>query len=155
MDVFGFREANAVAWEVVLPGPIRTRLVSLPALALLKIVSWQDRQYESPRKDAHDLLLILRNYLAAGNEPRLWNEFADWTQEDGFDYELAGARMVGHDVRALLDDKGIERVGVLLSQQASSRMPGRLPAQMDPGNPQRARALLEAMLGGLVESWCK
>ena len=155
MNVFGFREALATAIEVALPGPTRTRVVSLPGLALLKIVCLQDRHYESPRKDAQDLLLILRNYLPAGNEPRLWNQFADWTQEDEFDYELAGARMLGHDVRALLDDDGIERVGGLLSEQASSRTPALLPAQMNPGDPDRARALIDAMLGGVMESWRK
>lgn len=153
MNVFGFREALATAIELVLPGQTRTRVVSLPALALLKIVCWKNRHYESPGKDAQDLLLILRNYLAAGNEPRIWSQFADWTQEDEFDYELAGARMLGHDVRALLDNEGIERVGGLLSEQASSRMPARLPAQMSPADPHRARALIDAMLGGMMESW--
>lgn len=153
MDVFGFREALVTAHEVVLPGDVSTRVLSLPALVLLKIVCWQDRHYKSPRKDAHDLVLILKNYLPAGNQARLFDKFADWMQEDGFDYERAGARLLGHDVRALLDDEGIERVGGLLSEQASSRTPARLPAEMSPADPDRARALLDAMLGGLLETW--
>lgn len=155
MDVFGFREAHATAHEVLLPGPALTHVVSLAALALLKIVCWHDRHYESPRKDAHDLQLILRNYLLAGNEPRLWGEFVDWTQEDAFDYELAGARMLGHDVRQLLDDEGIKRVGGLLSEQADPDTPAILPAEMNPHDPDRARALLDAMLGGIMERWRK
>lgn len=153
MDVFGFREAQASACHVVFPGGVQARVVSLPALALLKTVCWSDRHYASPRKDAHDLLLIMKNYLLAGNEARLFDEFVDWTQEETFDYELAGARMLGHDVRALLDDQGIERVGGLLSEQADTRKPARLPAEMAPGDPDRARALLDAMLGGMMESW--
>ncbi len=153
MDVFGLREAQAGACDVLFPGGVRGRVVSLPALALLKIVCWRDRHYESPRKDAHDLLLIMKNYLLAGNEARLFDEFVDWTQEEAFDYELAGARMLGHDVRALLDDQGIERVGGLLTEQADTRRPARLPAEMAPGDPDRARALLDAMLGGMMESW--
>jgi predicted nucleotidyltransferase len=155
MDVFGFREALATAYAVALPGSVRTRVVSLPALALLKLVCWHDRHYQSPRKDAHDLQLILRNYLYAGNEGRLWAEFVYWTQEDDFDYERAGARMLGHDVRALLDAEGIERVGGLLSEQASSVTPARLPAEMNPAEPDRARALLDAMRGGMLGSWRK
>lgn len=153
MDVFGFREAQANACDVVFPGNVRGRVVSLPALALLKIVCWSDRHYESPRKDAHDLLLIVKNYLQAGNESRLFDEFVDWTQEDTFDYELAGARMLGQDVRTLLDDEGIEKVGRLLSGQADWQTPARLPSEMLPGDPDRARALLEAMLDGMMESW--
>jgi predicted nucleotidyltransferase len=155
MDLFGFREALASACEVVLPGGGRARVVSLPALALLKIVCWRDRHYQSPRKDAHDLLLIVKHYLRAGNEARLYDEFVEWTQEEGFDYELAGSRMLGHDMWALLDDEGIEKIGVLLSEQASTQQPARLPAEMIPADPDRARALLDAMLGGMMESWRK
>jgi predicted nucleotidyltransferase len=153
MDVFGFREAQTSACDVAFAGNVRGRVVSLPALALLKIVCWSDRHYASPRKDAHDLLLIVKNYLQAGNQARLFDEFVDWTQEDSFDYESAGARMLGHDVRVLLDDQGIERVGGLLSEQADTRTPARLPSEMLPGDPDRARALLDAMLGGIMESW--
>jgi len=152
-DVFGFREAQASACDVVFVGGVRGRVVSLPALGLLKIVCWHDRHYESPRKDAHDLMLIVKNYLQAGNQARLFDEFVDWTQEDAFDYEQAGARMLGHDVRVLLDEDGLERVGRLLSEQADPETPARLPSEMAPGDPDRARALLEAMLGGMMESW--
>ena len=155
MDVFGFREALATAHDVVLPDNVRTKVVSLPALALLKIVCWQDRHYHSPRKDAHDLHLILRNYLHAGNEYRLWDEFLDWTQEDDFRYEIAGARMLGHDVRALLDGKSIYRIAGVLSEQADSKIPARLPSEMDAHEPDRARALLDAMLSGVLENWRK
>lgn len=153
MDAFGFREAQASACDVIFPGGVRSRVVSLPALALLKIVCWSNRHYASPRKDAHDLLLIVKNYLQAGNQARLFGEFVDWTQEDSFDYESAGARMLGHDVRKLLDDEGIERVGGLLSEQTDTRRPARLPSEMLPGDPDRARALLDAMVGGIMESW--
>jgi predicted nucleotidyltransferase len=155
MDVFGFREALASAHDVVLPGVVRTKTASLPGLTLLKIVCWQDRHYESPHKDAHDLQLILRNYLLAGNEHRLWDEFAAWTQEDDFEYELASARMLGHDIRALLDADGIYRVAGILSEQADSRTPARLPDEMNPDEPNRARGLLDAMLAGMLESWRK
>ncbi|HEV7801871.1 MAG TPA: nucleotidyl transferase AbiEii/AbiGii toxin family protein, partial [Burkholderiales bacterium] len=148
MDVFGFGEALATALDVVLPGDARTKIVSLPALALLKIVCWEDRHYRSPRKDAHDLHLILKTYLQAGNGHRLWKEFVDWTQEDGFDYGLAGARMLGRDVHVLLDDEGLDRVSGLLSKQVDPDNPGRLPSEMNIDEPDRARALLDAMLRG-------
>ena len=152
MDVFGFREALVTAHEVLLPGNARTKVVSLPGLALLKIVCWQDRHYASPRKDAHDLQLILQNYLRAGNEQRLWDEFRHWTDEEAFQYELAGARMLGLDVGVLLDDSGIDRVAGVLSEQADAANPGLLPGEMNVYEPDRARALLEAMLSGIREN---
>lgn len=155
MDVFGIREALASAHDVALPGDVRAKVVSLAGLALLKVVCWHDRHYRSPRKDAQDLQLILRNYLRAGNEDRLWSEFVVWTQENGFDYEHAGARMLGHDMRLLLDEDGVDRVGKLLSEQVDPEVPALLPNEMDPADPDRARALLYVMLSGLMDNWRK
>lgn len=153
MDMFGFCEAHASACDVRFPSGVQARVVSLPGLALLKLVCWHDRHYQSPRKDAHDLLLILRNYLVSGNEGRLFDEFVNWTQEDDFDYQLAGARMLGHDMRVLLNDQGVKRVSDLLSEQADPVTPARLPSEMDPLNPDRMRGLLHAMLKGMLGTW--
>ena len=152
MDVFGFREALITTHEILLPGNVRTKLVSLPALALLKIICWQDRHYATPRKDAQDLYLIMRNYLHAGNEPRLWDEFRHWTDDDAFEYEPAGARILGLDVGALLDESGIERVAGVLSEQVDEANPGPLSGEMSAHEPERARAMLAAMLDGLKEN---
>ncbi|MGB3429806.1 MAG: nucleotidyl transferase AbiEii/AbiGii toxin family protein [Burkholderiaceae bacterium] len=152
MDVFGFREALEAAVQVSMPGEVRASVVSLPALAMLKLVCWQDRHYTSPRKDAFDLQLIVTNYLSAGNEARLWSEFVEWTQEEDFEYELVGPRMLGHDIRPLLDAKGMERMSKALSEQTDSARPARLANQMNPDDPERARALLEALLVGLIET---
>lgn len=152
MDVFGFREALVTAHPVLLPGNVQTRVVSLPALALLKIVCWQDWHYAFPRKDAHDLQMILCHYLSAGNAPRLWDEFAVWTQDDDFDYELAGPRMLGHDIRHLLDEPGLDQVAHVLLQQTDSGKPGLLPNEMNSTDPDRALASLNALLRGLLHT---
>ena len=146
MDVFGFQEALASADRIVLPQNVQARLISLPALALLKIVCWHDRHYRYPGKDAHDLNLIIRNYLIAGNEERLWYEFVAWTQEEGFDFESAGARMLGHDIRSLLDNAGIERIAAILSEQSDQDVPGLLPSEMSAYETDQARALLQIIL---------
>lgn len=150
MDVFGFREALGSAQPVLLPGNVQTRVVSLAALALLKTVCWQDRHYASPRKDANDLQMILHYYLEAGNEARLWDEFVDWTQDDSFDYELAGPRMLGQDIGRLLDPVGRDQVAAVLLQQVDTGQPGLLPHEMNPREPDRAVAWLEALLHGLL-----
>jgi predicted nucleotidyltransferase len=152
MDVFGFREALATAHPVLLPGQVHTRLVSLPALTVLKIMCWQDRHYQSPRKDAHDLQMILRHYLAADNESRLYGDFVDWTQSDDFDYELAGPRMLGYDIRQLLDATGQKQVARLLQQQIDPAQPGRLPNEMNASEPDRALAWLNALMRGLLHT---
>jgi predicted nucleotidyltransferase len=149
MDVLGFREALASAHPLKLPGGVQTRVVSLAGLALLKIVCWQERHYQFPRKDAHDIALILQHYLDASNEARLWDEFPEWTQRDDFEYELAGPQMLGHDMRLLLDLPGRDVVAGLLLAQADPDQPGVLPSEMNRSEPQRAREWLLALLRGL------
>ena len=152
MDVFGFREALVAAQQVALPGGVQTRVVSLPALALLKLVCWQDRHYQSPRKDANDLQMIMLHYLDAGNEPRLWGEFVDWTQEDDFEYELVGPRMLGHDLANLLDAPGRAQIANLLVSQVNTAAPCILPNEMNTNDPDRAVAWLQAVLRGLLNT---
>ena len=151
MDVFGFREAQATAVRVDLPEGVQASVVSLPALAWLKIVCWHSRHRHSPGKDAQDLQLILNHYLDAGNEPRLWDEFLPWTQEDSFDYVLVGARMLGRDIAQQLDAKALARVSDIITQQANTQQPGVLPGQMTPRNPEGAVMQLQTLLKGLNE----
>ena len=96
--------------------------------------------------------MILRHYLAAGNESRLWDEFAGWTEDDDFDYELSGPRMLGHDMGRLLDGKGLAQVTRILQQQTDAGKPGLLPSEMNVNEPDRAVSWLEALLRGLFSS---
>jgi predicted nucleotidyltransferase len=43
MDAFGFREALPTALDVLLPHQLGVKVISLPALAMLKLVAWEDR----------------------------------------------------------------------------------------------------------------
>ena len=73
--------------------------------------------------------------------------------EDDFDYERTGARMLGYDVRSLLDEDGVERIGGILSEQSDQDTPGLLPNEMSAADPEKARALLQATLGGILGNW--
>ncbi len=151
MDVFGFQEAQVTAHPISLPGNVPARLISLPALAILKLVTWKDRHFSAPLKDAHDLMLIVGEYLAFGNVDRLWTEFADWTAEESFDYEDAGARMLGRDMLAVLDRRGVERIGAILAAETDEGSPGILANAMRSTDPDKARKLLAVLYRGLLE----
>jgi hypothetical protein len=58
--------------------------------------------------------------------------------------------MLGHDIRSLLDDAGIGRVVAILSKQIEQETPALLPHEMSLHEPERARALLAAMLREVV-----
>lgn len=147
MDVFGFQESLATAQHALLPNNVKVPIVCLPALALLKIVAWSDRHRRFPGKDAADLSLIIRNYLAvAANKERLWSDFLDWTQSPDFDYERGGARMLGHDMRKLVDDDGLRRITGILDAQLEG---GELAQEMERRAPEQASTLLRSLCRGL------
>jgi predicted nucleotidyltransferase len=152
MDVFGFREALAAAHSIVLSGNVSSRVVSLPGLALLKLICWQERHYQSPRKDAQDLPLILRHYLSAPNEARLGDVVMGWTLGEAFEYELTGPRMLGHDMRELLDDAGRNRVAMLLLDQIDPEKPGILPHEMNTSDPRTRTGMAERFAAGFAGS---
>lgn len=151
MDVYGFQESLTSADQVLLPGNVEFPIVCLPGLTLLKIIAWEGRHHRSPEKDAADLNLILRNYLAiSANQERLWDEFAEWTELPDFDYEHSGARMLGHDIRRLVNDEGLARLQGILAAQLDPDRPGELSYEMNRLFPENAFALLRSFYSGLV-----
>jgi predicted nucleotidyltransferase len=152
MDVFGFREALATARQVIFPGPSTVNIVSLPGLGLLKLVAWNDRHLSSPGKDATDLAFIIRNYLPAGNEARLWDEFGAWTEDEDFDVEHAAARMLGYDIGVLLGKANTRRIVDILTRESGTADPGRLAREMEPRAPELMRSLLASLLKGVHEA---
>jgi predicted nucleotidyltransferase len=105
MTTHGFTEAQKNTIVVLLDEALTIRVVSLAGLGLLKLVSWSDRPFERER-DVQDLWFIIKNYLDAGNEERLFQpesrEYIDLVEN--FDFELTGARLFGRDIAKLLNE---------------------------------------------------
>jgi predicted nucleotidyltransferase len=154
MTVIGYREALTSAIDVKLPENQRILVVSLPMLAVLKIVAWSERHTAAPRKDATDLLLILKHYLDAGNQQRLYEEAAHLLEDSNFDYERAGAWLAGQDAAKAIQTDGVMQTG---THKAISTT---LAKETDPDGPlaligevgrdaEIMRLLLAAFLSGL------
>lgn len=129
MSTAGFREAYDNSVEVRIADDLTVRVASLAGLALMKIVAWDERRFE---RDAHDLGLIMRHYLDAGNQDRVFSEQGDYFDllNEEFDYEKASARILGRDVGRLLTDTSrliLERV---LSEEADRKSAGALATVM-------------------------
>lgn len=117
-DCFGASEAFANCLWIKLPEEVVTRVASIPALAILKITAWNDRKLTYPGKDAPDLALIFRKYLDCGTMDRAAMDHGDLFDNPEFDYETAGARLLGRDVAALLDKSGIARLLAILTPES-------------------------------------
>ena len=149
MMVFGFREALGSCITVLLPPDERVQVVSLPALAVLKWIAWNERRFEQPGKDAHDLALIIQNYLYAGNHDRLHAEIPD-AGGSPFDYEYAGAQLLGKDMARVLDAEGRERLARMIADEADEQGQLHLAGDMMRNDPGRALELLAALEDGFV-----
>ena len=104
MNVIGFREAHDASLNVAMPDGISVGVPPLHSLILLKLSAWTDRRLDLPlSKDARDIRLLLKHYLDAGNQERFYVEAAHLLERADFDYEVAGAWLLGHDARGLLE----------------------------------------------------
>lgn len=101
MSTVGFREAYDNSIDVRIADDLVVKVASLAALVLMKTVAWDDRRFE---RDAQDIGLIMKHYLDAGNQDRVYSEQGDCFDllNEDFDYDKASARVLGRDIGRLL-----------------------------------------------------
>jgi len=99
MTVVGFEDAMAASIEIQVSPTLTLPVVSLAALAVLKIFAWKDRK--TTDKDAVDLYRVISTYADAGNEDRLYDPDSLHMEKFNYDLELAGAALAGVDGRML------------------------------------------------------
>jgi predicted nucleotidyltransferase len=159
LTVLGFE----AAWEAALPvrfgegpggkGP-SPRVAPLEGLALLKLVSWNERPTGRAR-DAQDLCLLLQHFYDARLE-LITERHADLFDTDSFSKPKASARALGRELAPLLQDRALETLLVdILRRETADIYQSRLARAMRaPGcHPQVEMrfACLEALLAGIEE----
>lgn len=117
MNVAGYREALEAAQEVEIAPSFVVRVASLPGLAVLKLLAWADRGIED-RRDATDLVTIMRRSAEAGNEDRLYGEEANVLETVAHNVDLAGPRLLGKDAGRIIADGTREQLFALLRDDA-------------------------------------
>ena len=158
MSVLGFEESFRHSQIVRLrSNPVLdVRVVSLAGLALMKIISWNDKYPERDR-DAIDLALIIKSYAEAGNSERIFNELTDLLEKDDFDYTAAGARLLGRDIAVILTPASKKVVLEILDKETGDKMHFKLIEDMiksnfeSSGDFSNMLSLLEEMKTGIQE----
>lgn len=158
MTVAGFEDAMSSAILVRVADDLIVPLASLAGLTLLKLIAWTDRGAGN-NKDAIDLYRLLTNYADAGNADRLYREEIHLLEEVDYDFELAGARLLGRDVASILSsdtatriinffqsDKEVERLLLQMLQE---------PRILDEQDQARCAELLRAFRSSLFSHAAK
>ncbi len=153
MNVSGFQDAYDSALLIHISDETVIRLISLPGMAMLKILAWQDRHNEQPSKDTEDLALLLQNYARAGNEDRLFGSEADIMKSAGSDMDLAGVQLLGRDMAVLMKPKTCRTVLEIIEQTTDPFNNDRLIIDIEPHIPgadyERIQLLLENLKKGI------
>ena len=157
MSTLGFEESYRTSIRIRFRAEpvLDVYFVSLSGLALLKLISWNDN-YVRRSKDAKDILLLMRTYLDAGNQERLFNEEIDLVEREDFDYILASARLLGRDIAAILHPKTKETVIKILDRETGDQKRYRLVEDMMDSRKgssdfETVLQLLEEMKTGVLE----
>lgn len=129
MSVLGFKEAFESSIDVSLPSGRQVAVVSLPMLAVLKVLAWSERRVVEPCKDASGLLLILQHYLDAGNSERIYSEAGQMLESPDFDYERVGAWLAGKDALETIRNHSLK------ANRIESAVRSVLAPEMDPAGP--------------------
>jgi predicted nucleotidyltransferase len=153
MRVAGFSDGMESSVPVRLADDLVVRVVSIPALLVLKLFAWRDRKHE--KRDAPDILTLLKDYGDAGNEDRLYGEALNILEGEGYDFEIAGARLLGNDAAAVVSADTRRRVRDIL---ASDREMGdltnqiiMLSARKDPEHLRRCELLVSKLRQGFLQ----
>lgn len=154
MNVAGYRDALNSALSLEISEDVIISVVSIPGLVTLKLFAWADRNQIEP-KDAGDFVLLARNYHEAGNQERIYQpEFTPALTAAGYDAELAGVWLLGHDVKAMSSEATKAQLINLLNgpstQQLVQHMARELRHRDD--SVEYATSLLEKFKQGFISS---
>jgi predicted nucleotidyltransferase len=109
MNVFGFSDALANAGQLELAVDVKLPVASIPLLVVLKFFAFADRKHETNR-DLSDLWHVIQNYGPGGRESELFNLPLSAVIHDQFNWEYAGAMLLGYDMGRTCASTTVERL---------------------------------------------
>lgn len=117
MSTLGFQEAydGSIKICIAINPDIWIRVPNRACLVIMKFIVWNENSARA--KDAPDILHLIRNYLDPDNQKRLLDEQADICGSDDFDYENAGARLMGRDIATIASPQVLQVICKVLDNE--------------------------------------
>ena len=125
LNLPGFDEAfeSSIVVKISSDPFVEVKIASAVGLVLLKLFAWDDRKPGS--KDAIDLGILIRSYMQVGNGSRIYEEHDDLLNNEVFDYEVAGAHLLGRDLADICQNDTREKILEILERELTGE--GDLP----------------------------
>jgi predicted nucleotidyltransferase len=135
MNIMGFQEAYDCGVTVRLSDEplLDVKAPTIPGMALMKVISWNDR-YPERSKDAEDLLFLMENYAEAGNLDRIYDNEVELLQAEKFDQTLVGIRLLGRDMASMATVATSKAVKAILETETGEQQRYRLVQDMARGS---------------------
>jgi len=153
MSTVGFMDVynNSITFRLSSEPVLEIKLASIPGLTIMKLLAWNDDP--TRQKDAADLLFFMHNYQAAGIEDRLYVKETSLLQEEEFDNERAGIRLLGRDMARISNSDTAKAVMEILFSETEEDGRYKLVSQMASNNDrfEANMLLLEKLKQGFVE----
>jgi predicted nucleotidyltransferase len=123
MNILGFEEAfeHALLVRLSTTPLVEVKVASPVGWALLKIISWYDRPSPECQKDAIDLALIMHKFFETFDLEGLYENEGDLIEEEGFELELVGARLLGRQIQSLAKQQSLTTIREILSQETGEQ----------------------------------
>jgi predicted nucleotidyltransferase len=157
MSTIGFNDVykNAMTFRLNNEPVLDTKLATIPGLAIMKLLSWNEA-FPNREKDAEDLLFIMRKYQHAGIEDRLYVQEISLLEEEEFDNERAGIRLLGRDMARISNADTAIAIEEILGMETGENSKDRLFIQMGRNfdNPDYIMSILEKLKQGFIEGRC-
>lgn len=118
MSALGFQEAQEHAINVIIQQKplIEVRVATSQGLALLKLVSWSERDRSERKRDAQDFAYLLETYEKVDVvKERIYEEEGLMEQYD-WDLSLASAHMLGVDAVAISQETTKQHINTILEK---------------------------------------
>ncbi|MDD4996800.1 MAG: nucleotidyl transferase AbiEii/AbiGii toxin family protein [Syntrophales bacterium] len=130
MSMCGFKEAyeNSITVRISSRPDLDIKLPTVPGLALMKLVSWEER-YPERKKDAEDLILIMTACEEISMD-RLYDQEPALLEAEEFNLGDAAVRLLGRDMAKIADPATLKIIRQTLDQELNPDTPYRLIQDM-------------------------
>ncbi len=131
MSTLGFEDAyqHAVTVRLSKEPELDIRIPTIAGLTIMKLISWNEK-YPERKRDAEDLLFIMKNYEFTDIETRLYEREITLLKEEGFDNKLASIRLLGRDMVKVSNPVTLIKIKEILTSETADNTDYRLMSNM-------------------------